>query len=435
MNALDLLYLPLALATAPAWATKKRQGWRERFGHLQPLARNDRQRVLLHAVSVGEVNALRELVPLLTTDMDVVVSATTDTGLARAREIYSSQATVVRYPLDFSWSVRRFLDAVRPNAVALTELEVWPNFVAECQRRTIPVGVINGRLSARSFRGYRKIRRLIAPTFARLAFAAVQDEDYAERFRTMGVAPERCTVTGSMKWDTARIRDHVEGADQLARELGIDRTKSLIVAGSTGPLESGPYANEEALLHAACPPEVQLVCAPRKPERFDEAARALPSCVRRSASKGSPVPPGSTRFLLDTIGELGKAYALADLVVVGRSFGMLHGSDPVEPIGLGKATLIGPRFGDFEFAVGSLREAGGLKVVPPDQLGDEIRRLLADPSARQDLARAGRACISLHQGASARHAELIRRMLDAGRTYPSPAVGVRQGQVLSGTGP
>ncbi len=435
MNALDLLYLPIALATAPAWATKKREGWRERFGHLQPLAKTDRPRVLLHAVSVGEVNALRELVPLLTKDMDVVVSATTDTGLARAREIYSSQATVVRYPLDFSRSVRRFLEAVRPNAVALTELEVWPNFVAECQRSAIPVGVINGRLSARSFRGYRKIRRLIAPTFARLAFAAVQDEDYAERFRTMGVAPDRCIVTGSMKWDTARIRDHVEGADQLARELGIDRSKQLVVVGSTGPLETGSHANEEALLHAACPPEVQLLCAPRKPERFDEAARALPNCVRRSVTKGSHVSPGATRFLLDTIGELGKAYALADLVVVGRSFGNLHGSDPIEPIGLGKATLIGPRFGDFEFAVGSLQNADGLKVVSADQLGDEIRRLLTDPSARQDLARAGRACITGHQGASARHAELIRRILEGKAIGPETMVGVRQGQVLSGTGP
>ncbi|QQS08831.1 MAG: hypothetical protein IPK69_12755 [Phycisphaerales bacterium] len=435
MNALDLLYLPIALATAPAWATKKREGWRERFGHVQALANIDRPRVLLHAVSVGEVNALRELVPLLTKDMDVVVSATTDTGLARAREIYSTQATVVRYPLDFSWSVRRFLDAVRPSVVALTELEVWPNFVAECQRREIPVGVINGRLSARSFRGYRKIRRLIAPTFARLAFAAVQDEDYAERFRTMGVVPGRCTVTGSMKWDTAKIRDHVEGADQLARELGIDRTKPLVVAGSTGPLETGPHANEEALLHAACPPEVQLLCAPRKPERFDEAARALPNCVRRSVTKGSPVPPGATRFLLDTIGELGKAYALADLVVVGRSFGNLHGSDPVEPIGLGKATLIGQRFGDFEFAVASLQNAGGLKVVSADQLGDVIRRLLSDPSARQDLARAGRACITRHQGASVRHADLIRRMFEGKAIGPDEVVGVRQGQVLSGTGP
>src|SRR5262249_24418514 len=142
MNALDLLYIPLALFTAPAWAIKKRHGWGERFGKtppLPPVREGAVGRVLLHAVSVGEVNALRNLVPLLAAEADLVISTTTDTGLARAKELFSDTATVVRYPLDFSLAVRRFLDAVRPDAVALVELEVWPNFVRACKARAIPV--------------------------------------------------------------------------------------------------------------------------------------------------------------------------------------------------------------------------------------------------------------------------------------------------------
>ncbi|MCC6678042.1 MAG: hypothetical protein IT436_12945 [Phycisphaerales bacterium] len=424
MNALDLLYWPLALITAPAWARKSRGDWRQRFGHTPPLPAPGRKRLLLHAVSVGEVNAIRELIPLLTPHADVVISVGTDTGIARARQLFDGRAAIVRYPLDFSAAVRRFLDAVRPDAVALVELELWPNFIRECGRRGVPVAVINGRLSERSFRGYRKIRAFIGASFRALAFAAVQDEDYARRFRHMGVPPERCRVTGSMKWDAARIEDEVEGSARLFAELGIDPGRPVIVAGSTGP-------GEEALLHSACPPGVQLVCAPRKPERFDEAAAAVPGCIRRSVTKpggaggetparGSPATDrvsgvrGSDRFLLDTIGELRQAYARADVVVVGRSFmGDLYGSDPVEPIGLGRATVIGPHYGDFRFAVEAFREAGGIRVCRAGDLGGELARLLGSAVERAGLGERGRKCIRSHQGASARHAAMLLQVVGA----------------------
>jgi 3-deoxy-D-manno-octulosonic-acid transferase len=122
----------------------------------------DRPRILLHAVSVGEVSALRGVVPLLVPHADVVISVTTDTGIARARELFGATCAIVRYPLDFSWAVRRFLDRVKPDAVALVELEVWPNFVDACASRGISVCIINGRLSERSFKGYRRIRGFLA---------------------------------------------------------------------------------------------------------------------------------------------------------------------------------------------------------------------------------------------------------------------------------
>jgi 3-deoxy-D-manno-octulosonic-acid transferase len=405
MNALDLLYIPLAIITAPVWAGKKRHGWRERFGHTPALPAPTRPRVLLHAVSVGEVNALRPLVPLLTPHVEVVISATTDTGLTRARELFDQTCTVVRYPLDFSWAVRRFLNAIRPDAVALVELEVWPNFVRECARRSIPVGIINGRLSERSFRGYRRLRGFFGGLLRRLAFAAVQDEAYAERFRALGMPEDRCLITGSMKWDSAYVAGEgvplVPGAVELATELGIDRARPLIVAGSTGP-------GEEELLHNATPPEVQLLCAPRKPERFDEAAAALPGCVRRTQRPaGSPAGRPADRFLLDTIGELRKAYSLADVVVVGRSFGDLFGSDPIEPIGLGKATVIGPAVDDFATVVEVFERGGGIVRVTRESLPGVLRDLLADPARRRELGERGRACIRGQQGASRRHADLI----------------------------
>jgi len=404
MNALDLTYLVGGTLLAPVWARKARGGWQERFGHLVPLAAptGGRPRVLLHAVSVGEVSALRGLVPLLSPRADVVVSAGTDTGLARARALFEPGARVVRYPLDFSACVARFLDAVRPDAVGLVELEVWPNFVAACDRRGIPVAVINGRLSARSFRGYRRIRTLIGPTFRRLRAVAAQNRDYAERFIAMGVPSDRVRITDTMKWDAADLSAAVPGAAALAEAMGIDQSRPLVVAGSTAQ-------DEEALLHAACPAGAQLLCAPRKPEHFDDAARALPGCTRRST--GERAKPGATRFLLDTIGELRAAYALADVVVMGRSFGTLYGSDPIEPAALGKPTIIGPRFGDFESVVSTLRAEEALIVSDRRSLPRDLARLLADPAAAARLAANARACVERHRGATARHADLIIDLL------------------------
>ncbi|MEM7629886.1 MAG: glycosyltransferase N-terminal domain-containing protein [Planctomycetota bacterium] len=411
---LDIGYVVLAGLAAPWWLRKRRGGWGARFGRVGELPACDRPRVLLHAVSVGEVASLRPLVPLLAERAEVVICATTDTGVARARELYGEAHEVVRYPLDASWAVRRFLDAVRPDAVGLVELEVWPQFVKACATRGIPVGVVSGRLSERSFRGYRRARALLSPSFARLARVGAQDAAVLERFATLGTARDRCVVTGSIKWDAVPLPGEGDDGEAQGRAaalraaLGIDPGRPLIVAGSTGP-------GEEALLHGACPPGVQLLCAPRKPERFDDAAAALPGCVRRSAG-GAGGEAAQDRFLLDTIGELSTAYRLADVVVLGRSFGplegvKLHGSDPAEPAGLGKAVVIGPRFGDFRVMVEALREAGGLLVAPREELANTLARLIADPGERAGLGERALACAHANRGAAERNAGLLLDML------------------------
>ncbi len=442
MNHLDLVYALVALVTAPAWARKARSGWDQRFGHvagmlktppppppnpasalapavnsgLQPApAPGHTPRILLHTVSVGETSAIRTLVGLLSPHAQVIVSASTDTGLARAQALYGQTCEVVRYPLDASWAVRRFLDAVRPDVVALVELEVWPNFVAACRTRRIPVCVINGRLSARSFRGYRRIRPFLRSTFAALDSAMVQDDDYRARFIAMGAAAESCIVTGSMKWDAVDLSragcGPGEKARTIAREMGLDPARALIVAGSTAE-------GEEALLHAACPPGVQLLCAPRKPERFDQAAAALPGCVRRST--GHIAPPGSNRFLLDTIGELSAAYELADLVVIGRTLTPLRGSDPTEPVALGKPTIAGPSMDNFASIAAALEAAGALVRADAPTLPGVLADLIADPDRRAALAARGIACVAEHQGASQRNSDLL---LEIARQAVSAAGG------------
>ena len=420
----DIAFLLFAIVTMPFWLVsmwkrgKLRTDWSSRLGwrlpqvHEQQVPEQDvtkagaqpAHRILLHAVSVGEVNAARILADMLAAEpmnAQVIISVTTDTGIERARKVFGSRHTVVRYPFDFSWSVRRFLGAVKPDLVLLMELEIWPNFTRLCTNRSIPIAVINGRLSARSFTRSLRVRWILSPMFRRLSRVAAQDQAYADRFEAMGVARNRIAVTGTMKWDTAEIADHVDGAEELAQEMGIDRSMPLIVAGSTA-------LGEETLISAACPEGVQLLCAPRKPEWFDQTSRALPGSVRRSEKRAGS---GSGRFVLDTIGELRKAYALADLVVLGRTFGNLHGSDMMEPAGLGKVVIVGPRVDDFQSTADSLIKSGGLVQISAENLRATIAELLADPKRREQIASAARDVIRKEQGASARHAKIAQELL------------------------
>ena len=444
----DMVYAAAAVVSSPVWLTrlvrtgKWRTDWLARLGRANPNvvnARNPRPlpgvakpngngpTLLIHAVSVGEVNAARQLVALLRErrpELHIVIAATTDTGMARARSLFGDTHSVVRYPLDFSFSVNRFLDAIQPDAVALMELEVWPNFVGACAARGIGVCVINGRLSERSFKRYRLIRPMVRRTFERLSAVGAQNADYAKRFEALGVASERVSVLDTMKWDNATLADDVEGAEALASALGLDRSRPIVVAGSTGP-------GEERLLIDQCPPEAQLLLVPRKPERFDEVAALAPGIVRRSQSaNGSGHAQSAARhrhenetgsddeakadradlFLLDTMGELRQAYALADVAVVGRSFNGQGGSDPIEPVALGKATVIGPGHHHFAAVVAALEQGEGLVVT--DRPGEAIASLLADRTRAATLAEHGRAVIRERQGATERYAAMIGRLLN-----------------------
>jgi 3-deoxy-D-manno-octulosonic-acid transferase len=420
-KALDIAYTFGAVLSSPVWGYamlrtgKWRTDWRGRFGHVSGGVGSDSEAasgsgktLLIHAVSVGEVNLIRNLVDHLAESqpgLRVVISTTTNTGFARAIQLYAGDLEsgghrVVRFPFDFSWMVTRFLDVIKPDAVALTELEVWPNFTQACMKRDIPVAVINGRLSANSFKGYKRFRPVLKKMFASLSAVAAQTQDYADRFEHMGVAPDHVHVLDTMKWDTAKILDHVDGAEELAEEMGIDRDRPLIVAGSTG-------TDEEKLLIEACPPDVQLMVVPRKPERFEEVAGLSSEMVRRT--KPGDATSGGRLFLLDAMGELGKAYNLADVVIVGRSFNGWGGSDPIEPIALGRPTIIGPDHHNFADAVGALNSGGGIIVT--DKPGEAVTELLKDPARRAELAKHGREVILSRQGSTKRHAEMLLELL------------------------
>jgi len=418
----DCCYLLLAILLAPLLAFqaivtgKYRSDWAQRTGQMPPLP-SASQRVWIHAVSVGEANAVRGLIAVWqerSPETEFVISTTTDTGKARLTSLFPD-ITIIRYPLDFSRWVRRALDRIQPTMIVLVELEVWYQFVTQAAARGIPLAVINGRLSQRSVRGFRWIAPVTRRMFRSLSWVAAQDETYAERFRQMGTPADRVTVTGSLKWDTAEVTDTIAGSETLAEAMGIDRQRPLWVCGSTGPGE------EETILQAFASlrrqhPKLQLAIVPRKPERFDEVAALIAKtgheCLRRSsAPDGSQRNLNSSAVLLgDTMGELRKLYSLADVVFVGRTLADMGGSDMMEVAALAKPAIVGRHTENFTDIMRRLTANDGICVINTDlndtataqKLADSVSRLLTDRTASQRLANNGRNVVRQNRGTTQR---------------------------------
>jgi 3-deoxy-D-manno-octulosonic-acid transferase len=438
---LDILYALALVVLSPVWVYRMirhgryRTGWGERLGRA-PVRYSLQPVIWIHAVSVGEINAARTLVKELhgqLPDYRVVVSSTTDTGMAAARKLFAPDHEVFQWPLDFTFSVRRALSRLRPDLVVLMEGEVWPNFLAACNRRKIPVVMVNGRLSPRGLR-WRKLGSLAGKVFNRLAAVGVQDETYARTFASLGLQPEKIHVTGMLKYDTAEVADRLRGQDELAKAMGIRGEDRLLVAGGTGPGEEKMILDAYPILKAHHP-QAKLAIVPRKPERFDEVADLIQSAgfglLRRSqrpdgtegpeesqAREASPPPaeaPQTTAqreavLLGDTMGELRKFYALASCVFVGRSLVPLGGSDMIEAAALGKPTAFGPYTFNFPQAEELLRH-GCLRVPHAKDLMEQFDRWLRHEHAAAAASKAAQDYVRSQQGATRRNVEMICHVL------------------------
>lgn len=432
-NCYDLAYAIGLSAAAPVWlvrptARRKVLGaLRQRMARGLPPCTDPSPSVLIHAVSVGEVNAVPALIAALRrrrNDLRFYVTTTTQTGGERARQLFADgSATTLPWPLDFTPAVRRLLDATRPSAVVLMELEVWPNFALHCARRGIPLIVANGRVTEPAMRRYRWAGPVGRRMFARVSGAGVQDDTYADRFARLGVPRDRIAVLGTMKFDAATLADRVTGDTELASTVGLrPGAEPIWVCGSTGPGEESIVLEAYRALRARHP-GLRLVIVPRHPPRFDEAAglvraagfavlrRSMPGAV--SGASGAPVV-----ILGDTMGELRKFYSLADVVFVGRSLVDLgprqHGSDMIEPAALGKPVVVGPFTGNFDMPMRLLRAAHAAVDVPagdPGGLAAAVDRLLGDPESARAMGRRAQGVVRAAQGSTDRHAELIDRHL------------------------
>jgi 3-deoxy-D-manno-octulosonic-acid transferase len=422
----DLIYLLALIAISPkilyrvTTQNRYRHGWSERLGKVR---RNfpDKKCLWIHAVSVGEVNATKTIVAELKKHLpryEIVISATTDTGIEQARKLYSKEFRVFYFPFDFSFIVHRAFKHLKPDICLLMELEVWPNFTSRAHRLNIPVVVVNGRISDRSFPRYKLVKFFVKPTFKKVSLFLAQTKEYADRFIALGGHHDTAIVTGSVKYDTAQVTDKVEGADQLAGQLNIANQR-LWIAGGTGPKEEEIILDVfKKLKQKEKYNDLRLAIVPRKPERFDEVADLIKqsgfelSRYSRIKNSQEKLSAQDTVILGDTMGDLRKFYSLAAIVFVGRSLVPMGGSDMMESAAMGKCTIFGPHTFNFSQTVKSLLHSqGAIEVKNENELYEIIQKCLDEPQFTRQIGASGQKVIKENQGATQKTISAIINLL------------------------
>jgi len=414
-NLLLYMALPFALLRL-LWRSRRlpayRDRWGERLGYYD--GADLKARFWIHAVSVGEVQAAQPVIRHLLErypDAGVMVTTTTPTGSARLRALWGERVRHVYVPYDMRPAVERFLDAVAPRLVLIMETEVWPNLLAACQDRTIPVVLANARLSQRSASGYARLGAFARETFSRFTVIAAQAQADAARFVQLGAPPERVQVTGSIKFDLHLPASLREQAEVMRRLWGCERP--VWVAASTHDGE------EELLLTVhrqvrATHPDALLVLVPRHPDRFERIAALI-------AREGMPLARRSTQapctgetavFLGDTMGELQVFLAAADIAFFGGSLVKVGGHNLLEAAAVGVPSVIGPYSFNFatitrlmvaEGAAAQVADAAGLTRQVSDWLGDATERARVGENALRVMAE--------NRGALPRLLALVDRLL------------------------
>jgi len=426
----DLLLLIAALFLAPYYVVrgwrygKTRRGIRERLGfypaeRLAPL--RGRRVIWIHAVSVGEtraaipmVKALREAYP----DAALLLSNVTETGHAVARKI-SGLDQCIFFPFDLSWVVKRVLKDIRPQLFVVVETEIWPNFVKYAHRLNIPIAMINGRFSDRSFPRYRKVQPLVQGVLEKIDLFCMQTELDGWRARVLGAPDERVKVTGNVKFD---LRGEIPGAELISRrkqELHLPEGELILVAGSTHAGEEKDLIDLYQQLRESFA-GLRLILVPRHPERCQEVAELLAGTqltpVLRSRLADQGALSENAVLIGDTLGEMLLFYSVADVIFVGGSLAPIGGHNILEALQVNRPVVFGPHMQNFKHISQLVLDAGGGRCVgDTTELLLAFRELFADESLRRSMARSGHGLLEKNSGATRQSLAYLQNLLQQKR--------------------
>jgi 3-deoxy-D-manno-octulosonic-acid transferase len=410
------------LVSLPYWMFGKmrhgkyREGLGERLGRVPPRLRTQSAPAIwVHAVSVGEVLAVSELVNQLRRRFPkyrVVVSTTTATGQKLAMKHFGEDG-VFYFPLDFAFAIRPYLSALQPRLVVLAETEFWPNFLRLAHAAGARIAVVNARISDRSRPGYGRFRIILRRVLRNIDLFLAQTSEDASRLRDIGAPADRVQVSGNLKFDVS-APDSPPIVASLRANFQQAGAGPVVVCGST-------VEGEETLLLRpfenvlASYPRAVMILAPRRPERFNEVAQLLEQLGirswRRSSWSGDAIAGGV--FLVDTIGELATLYALADVAFVGGSLVPRGGHNIIEPAQYGVPILVGNHTENFRDIVGLFQSQDAVRVVGPAEFSAVLMDLLSNKGERIALGCRGAEALRSQLGATDRTVAALEKLLES----------------------
>ncbi len=412
----DLIYFILLFLYLPYLLLRRKwhNGILSRLGFIDKdlSARlEEKPNIWIHAVSVGEVMAVKGLVSALQKNYpscNMVFSTVTQTGNRLAKEQFK-EAVVIYAPLDFRWAVRRYLRRICPKMYISAETEIWPNLYSELHASRVPIVQVNGRISDRAFRGYKRIRIMIKRALDCVTVFCVQSQIDADRIFHLGASFKKIRVVGNLKFDMDFKKKSATKADLFFGEDDL-----VLVAGSTHPHEEQMLIDVYRRLLKKFS-RLRLIIAPRHIERKEEVGQiltknglpwvAFSSGLNRKKDKDAVV-------LIDTIGHLCMLYSMADIVFVGKSFSVGGGQNMIEPLFFGKPTFVGPKTENFKSVVDILKREKVLFVVQdPDHLCRRIAEVLNDPLALAKIGRKAKEVIEKYRGATEKTLLEIEKIL------------------------
>jgi 3-deoxy-D-manno-octulosonic-acid transferase len=413
------------LVSLPYWLIrmgrrgKHRASLAERLGkvpaRLAPSLSGAAPVVWMHAVSVGEVIAISGLVDLLRRhfpDHRVLVSTTTGTGQQLARQRFGPES-VFYFPLDFTFAIRPYLQALRPKLIVIAETEFWPNFLHLAALSGTRIAVVNARISDRSFSGYRRVRRWLGRILGHVDLFLVQTEADRQRLLALGASADRIEVTGNLKFDVSppALPAVVTSLRAAFRQAG---ATPILVAGSTVDDEEPLLLRAFEIVLASYPHAV-MILAPRHPERFGEVIALLEKLGtrfwRRSLWSGEPVAGGV--FFVDTIGELAALYSLGSLAFVGGSLVPRGGHNIIEPAQYGIPIVVGNHTENFRDIISLFQSRGAVRIVGPAELPLAFMELISDENERVALGRRAQQALASQAGATQRTLVALEKLLMA----------------------
>ncbi|MDP2654869.1 MAG: 3-deoxy-D-manno-octulosonic acid transferase [Candidatus Omnitrophota bacterium] len=403
------VYLPVAVARGK-WPA----GLGMRFGAFPKALADDlrqRENIWVHAVSVGEVLAVAGLIQRIKSVFPryrIVLSTVTRTGYELAKSKLSGDDVLIFAPLDFSWAARKYVRLIRPKMYLSAETEIWPNLFAVLSDYRVPLVLVNGRISEKSFRNYRKVRMFLKGVLQAVTVFGMQTEEDAARILEMGAPVDKIRIFGNIKFDGLSDKDGYRRED-----FGYKPDEAVWIAGSTHPGEEEIVLDVFARLRGEFP-SLRLIVAPRHVERGKPVSALVESRGFQTvffSKRSGPVPAGAV-LVVDTIGHLRPLYGLASVVFMGKSLRGHGGQNIIEPAVFGKPILTGPHMENFRQVTELFLGADALvQVSGPEELYSALRELLRHPDRAAALGGSAKAVISKCQGATQRALDTISSLL------------------------